>query len=312
MIRVSTAVSPKIGERAAAFGRRQDISARSVLVTIFGDSVVPAGGEIWLGDLIELCAPFGFSDRLVRTSMFRLSAEGWFDTERVGRRSRYRLTPGATDEFAEAEARIYHVPVDVWDERWTLVFPDVGTDAKPARTDFRDSLRRHGFATVSPGMMAVPRPEQELVHRLAVRCGVDGDVAVAIASFSDLAPLVATGWPGTSFGTAEPAERYHDFLERYAWTEAWLDGEEDEGPGPTDAEAFIVRTMVVHDIRRPRLADPDLPAALLADDWPGRAAFALAARAYRGTDDATWRWLSTAAELTIPDPPPARFVTTAG
>ncbi|MYL04319.1 MAG: hypothetical protein F4011_09090 [Acidimicrobiaceae bacterium] len=72
--------------------KQTDISARSLLVTVLGDSVLPVTETLWLSGLFELAAPFGFSERLVRTSMFRLVSEGWVSNERVGRRSRYSLT----------------------------------------------------------------------------------------------------------------------------------------------------------------------------------------------------------------------------
>ena len=50
--------------------------SKSLVMTIFGDTVNPHGGSVWLGSLIELAAPFGLSDRLVRTSVFRLVQEG--------------------------------------------------------------------------------------------------------------------------------------------------------------------------------------------------------------------------------------------
>ena len=83
------------GDIAVAIRHRReqpDISARSVLVTVLGDSVLPVTKTVWLSSLFELARPFGFSERLVRTSMFRLAAEGWVSNERVGRRSRYSLT----------------------------------------------------------------------------------------------------------------------------------------------------------------------------------------------------------------------------
>ncbi len=56
--------------------------AKSLVMTLFGDVITPHGGEVWLGSLIELLAPFGISDRLVRTSVYRLAEEGWLDAER--------------------------------------------------------------------------------------------------------------------------------------------------------------------------------------------------------------------------------------
>jgi phenylacetic acid degradation operon negative regulatory protein len=43
--------------------------SKSLVMTIFGDSIAPHGGTIWLGSLIELLAPFGVSARLLRTSV---------------------------------------------------------------------------------------------------------------------------------------------------------------------------------------------------------------------------------------------------
>lgn len=66
--------------------------SKSVVMTVFGDSIAPHGGAVWLGSLIELLAPFGISDRLVRTSIFRLADEGWLEARRDGRSSLYTLT----------------------------------------------------------------------------------------------------------------------------------------------------------------------------------------------------------------------------
>src|SRR5437763_12835754 len=47
--------------------------AKSLVMTIFGDAIVPHGARLWLGSLIELVEPLGVTDRLVRTSVFRLA-----------------------------------------------------------------------------------------------------------------------------------------------------------------------------------------------------------------------------------------------
>ncbi|MEZ5234399.1 MAG: hypothetical protein R2749_17080 [Acidimicrobiales bacterium] len=176
---VPEAAREQVRQAVQAFAGRADISARSVLVTIFGDSIVPAGGEIWLADLIALCEPFGFSDRLVRTSMFRLGSEGWFETERVGRHSRYRLTRTATTQFAAAEARIYHRPTVPWDGRWTLAFLDAAD--RTVRDGVAAALRWRGFATLSPGVLALPRAGgAAVVEEVAAEAGVVVPVALSL------------------------------------------------------------------------------------------------------------------------------------
>jgi phenylacetic acid degradation operon negative regulatory protein len=277
----------------AAFGARPDISARSVLVTIFGDSVVPAGAEIWLGDLIELCHQFGFNERLVRTSMFRLGAEGWFETDRVGRRSRYHLTAWAMEEFAAAESRIYNLSPTTWDGQWTLVFLDGDPLSRTDADRLRPILTAHGFVALPGGLVAAPRPDTGEVARLATRAGISPPVPVATARFTDLEALVAAGWPMGSVGLSTVAERYEGFLRRYGSAVAVDLGRLD------DEAAFAVRTMVVHDLRRARLADPDLPPEVLGSDWPGGLARSLAGSLYRQVASGAERWLAKVTGLVV-------------
>ena len=43
----------------ARFRRQRPLRGGSLIVTLFGDSIVPRGGIVALGSLIELAAPFG-------------------------------------------------------------------------------------------------------------------------------------------------------------------------------------------------------------------------------------------------------------
>lgn len=281
----------------AGFGARPDISARSVLVTIFGDSVVPAGGEIWLGDLIDLVDQFGFSERLVRTSMFRLGAEGWFEVERVGRRSRYRLTPWAMGEFAAAEARIYGGPTS-WDGQWTLVLVDA-TPGSAAHTRagaeaVRTVLLERGFAPVAPGVLAAPRAEPEAVAGWLRAAGAVEVVPIARASFHDVAALAGAGWPASAFDLAPVAARYQAVVRTYSPLTAV--GESGE---VGDEAAFALRTMLVHELRRARLADPELPSQALPAGWPGPHAVAVASAVYHAVAEGAERWLAKVSGLVV-------------
>ena len=61
------------------FRRQRPLRGGSLIVTIFGDSLLPRGGAIALGSLIDLAAPFGLNERLVRTAASRLAKEGWIE-----------------------------------------------------------------------------------------------------------------------------------------------------------------------------------------------------------------------------------------
>src|ERR1700690_989101 len=83
------------------------IRANSLIITIYGDMISIHGGTVWLGSLIKLVVPFGINARMVRTNVFRLSAEKWLIAEKIGRRSFYRLTASGKRRFEHAHRRIY-------------------------------------------------------------------------------------------------------------------------------------------------------------------------------------------------------------
>src|SRR5690606_3008489 len=121
--------------------------AGSLIVTVFGDAIAPRGGIVWIGSLIRVMADFGISDRLVRTSVFRLARDGWLAVEQVGRQSYYRLTEEGARRFAQATHRIYGEPRQSWDGDWRFVII-AGLDA-----DRRDLVKKElswlGFAAVA-------------------------------------------------------------------------------------------------------------------------------------------------------------------
>src|SRR5271168_3466089 len=108
-------------ELVARFRRQRPLRGGSLIVTIFGDSIMPRGGAVSLGSLIALGAPFGLNERLVRTATVRLAQEGWPNGRRAGKLSEYRLSRNGRQRFAEATVRIYSDPQNAWAGRWTLI-----------------------------------------------------------------------------------------------------------------------------------------------------------------------------------------------
>lgn len=93
----------------------QPISGTSLIISLYGDALSHRGGEIWLGSLTALLEPLGFSDRFVRTSVFRLQKENWLLVEKIGRRSFYRVTEQGMRQFRHAESKIYPAEQPQWD-----------------------------------------------------------------------------------------------------------------------------------------------------------------------------------------------------
>src|SRR5258705_13384114 len=71
--------------------KREPSRTGSIVITVFGDAIVPRGGAVWLGTLLEFFKALDIDSSGVRTAMSRLTADGWFERTKVGRNSFYRL-----------------------------------------------------------------------------------------------------------------------------------------------------------------------------------------------------------------------------
>src|ERR1700685_4280565 len=129
-------------ELVAGFRRQRPLRGGSLIVTLFGDSIMPRGGAIALGSLIELAAPFGLNERLVRTATARLAHDGWLEGRRAGKLSEYHLSKNGRARFAEANKRIYSEPDTTWSGGWTLIVVPPMRAAE--RKEIRDELLWRG------------------------------------------------------------------------------------------------------------------------------------------------------------------------
>ena len=256
------------------------LRAPSVIITVWGDAIAPHGGAVMLGGLIDLLAPLGINERLVRTSVFRLAREGWLKAKPIGRESLYRLTRDGARRFRQAYRRIYAQPDEGWNDSWEVVIVDGSTPAQ--RRALRQELQWEGFGAFGSGVLARPATAASAVPRIAAALHVDHHIAVVRARDGaglggrTLASLVPDAWDLDALST-----HYREFLRRFGKV---IDRFRMADKGSLDpAQAFIVRTLLIHAYRRVLLRDPQLPATLLPLDWPGAAAYGLCRDFYRLT-----------------------------
>ncbi|MGD9917823.1 MAG: PaaX family transcriptional regulator C-terminal domain-containing protein [Paenirhodobacter sp.] len=235
-----------LGLRAAAF-----------IVTVYGDVVVPRGGVLWTGTLIEVCDRVGINESLVRTAVSRLVAMDRLAGERVGRRSYYRLDASARREFDQAAGLLYGAerPARGWQ---ILHAPGLGLEA--ARRERMGHMGGEVYLRPDRGQ---PVPEGALLFA----AGDPGDLA-ALAGFWDLTALQA---------------RYRDMLERF--------GAVAQAGALSDAAALVLRLLLVHAYRGVLLRDPRLPAPALPADWQGHAARRLFGDLYARLSPGAERWI---------------------
>ncbi|WP_158745951.1 PaaX family transcriptional regulator C-terminal domain-containing protein [Acidisphaera sp. L21] len=233
----------------------------SVVITLFGDAIVPRGGTVWLGTLLDLFGAMGIDAGAVRTALSRLVADGWTERERIGRNSRYRLAEKGRDTFATAAARIYAGQPPAWDGRMRLVL----------HPKDRATLTAGGWAQASPGLWIAPSRATPATEPIAMDATLDPAAARSLA---------AQAWPLDRL-----AASFARFNNAFAALPDW------QAPSPQDA--MIARTLLIHEYRRIVLHGPDLPTEILPPDWPGTKALAVCRAAYAAVLPAAEQWLDS-------------------
>jgi phenylacetic acid degradation operon negative regulatory protein len=251
--------------------KREPSRTGSIIITVFGDAIVPRGGSVALGTLLEFFAAIDVDSSVVRTAMSRLTADGWFEREKVGRNSFYRLVQRERLTFDIATRHIYGPPASDWTGRFELLLISNGGDRDAAR----EALRNAGFGTPLPGVWVapsgVPIPEE-----------AKGAIRLEVSAEDDSGRrLLSESWP-----LERTAEAYRRFMKSFEPLRAWVARDK-----LSDIEALTARVLLIHQYRRVVLRDPLLPAALLPREWPGRAARQLCGEIYRGVLPASEQWL---------------------
>jgi len=252
--------------------KREPSRTGSIVITVFGDAIVPRGGSIWLGTLLEFFAAIDIDSGVVRTAMSRLAADGWLEREKVGRNSFYRLVKKGRQTFDAATKHIYDLHTSDWTGRFELLLIGRVED----RDASRDALKNAGFGNPLPGVWVapsgVPIPE-EAASAIRLEVSAEDDSGRRLLSES---------WP-----LERTADAYLKFMKTFEPLRGWVS----RRARLSDLEAFTARILLIHYYRRVVLRDPLLPAALLPADWPGRAARELCGEIYRGLLPASERWL---------------------
>lgn len=254
----------------------------SVIVTVFGDAVLPRGGTISLQALQEIMARFGVEPGAVRTALSRLASEGWVIRQRRGRLSHYSLDVQGRRSFDEATQRIYASGPVEWDGRWTVAIPVV-----PEENGAAAALEAAGFVSRSGTWLrpevtgARPMPE-DIDHFLIIKDqpGIAPSDAYKLWDVENVADAVA------------------DFLESLRPLEALLD----RGEEPAPLDAIALRTLLIHQWRRIVLRAPALPIDLLPPSWPALEGRMRLKEVYARLVPASEEWLNGAGLPPLRDP----------
>jgi phenylacetic acid degradation operon negative regulatory protein len=248
-----------VQELVARLNSARKLRAWSVIITFFGDAIVPRGGAVSARTVQQLLARLGVEAGAVRTAFSRLTTDGWVVREKIGRSSFYRLSPTGLKPFEEATDKIYAaLPTASQNLKgWTLVlsksgYPrprllkgtEVQIDALDQRGDCfifegnivqipqwmksQNSSSDHAlsFEALLNTFQPVSLLELNPMDSLAVRCLLIHEWRRILFQFEPIEPeFWPNGWPQTECHSFVSG-LYHRLLPA---SERWMD---DHGIGP--------------------------------------------------------------------------------
>src|SRR3954470_19609141 len=210
--------------------KREPSRTGSIAITVFGDAIVPRGGSVWLGTLLEFFRQIDIDASVVRTAMSRLAADGWFERHRIGRNSFYRLVQSGRQTFDIATKHIYGPPASDWTGRFELLLIGNGGDRDAAR----EALKNAGFGSPLPGVWVapsgVPLPEEAA-----------GAIRLEVSAEDDSGRrLLRESWP-----LQRTAEAYLKFMTTFDPLRGWIARQ----GAIAEADAFTARILLIHHYR---------------------------------------------------------------
>jgi phenylacetic acid degradation operon negative regulatory protein len=232
------------------------LQPQELIVTMLGVYVRPFGDRVWSGGLVVLLGELGFSEGAARVALTRLVRRGLITRLRDGRLVHYRLTRRADRLLAEGDRRIFSLgQVHESEGDWTVLWHQIPEDRRLERSRLARRLRFLGFGSVQDSLWVSPHDHSDEVTALLTELDVAGFATLFTAhpdSVVGLPALVSRAWDLSGL-----VERYDAF---YAEFSAWCPRR--AVASLADAEAFSLRTLLIHQFRGFPLIDPELPERL--------------------------------------------------
>ena len=238
-------------------------AARSLLLTILGEYVLPRGEAVWQETLVGALVSVGYTQQAARQALARSVRDGWLETSRHGRRARVSLSEGTAGLLRTGAERIYSFGSPWrWDGRWLVLVLRVPEARREVRHQVRTRLAWAGLGSMGGGVWLTPHVEREAELRDAIREAPAAEATSFVAELGTIGSPTAVA--AAAWDLDQVREHYRAFIEDFAAIR------------PSSGEAsFRMQTSLVHAWRKFPFLDPDLPAELLPAGWPRRRAYEL-------------------------------------
>ncbi len=249
--------------------------AKSLIITFFGDTVFPFGGTIWLGSLVKFMEEFEVGEKLTRTSIFRLTKEGWLSSKKFGRESYYSLSDMAIDRFIKAHYSVYAYDEQDTNKDWTVLLTNNVDPAK--ELELSKILKKEGFASPAKHLFLHPHYRIEYMQDILLFNQLQNDVLLINGPMKmPMSKELVKNMAHNYWDLKDVEERYQSFITNFRKIFT-LETPIEEF---TEKQCFILRILLIHEYRRALLFDPKLGSELLPVDWLGNAASSLVESIY--------------------------------
>lgn len=236
------------------------LAARSVLLTVLGEYVLPRDEPVWQETLVAALGAMGYGEHAARQALARSVRDGWLESERRGRRARVRLSAGTAELLRTGADRIYAFgePWE-WSGEWLMLVLRVPEARREVRHQLRTQLAWAGLGSLGGGVWLTPHVDREE----ELQALVGGEPVAEVVSFHG-----RIGRMGEPRRVAEAAWDLDGVMEQYR--SFVLDHARLRPSSPVSF--FRAQTGLVHAWRKFPFVDPDLPEDLLHPRWPRKRA----------------------------------------
>ncbi len=257
-----------VNQQAPVSGRQRPEryrgSARSMLLTMLGEFVLPGRELVWTASMLYVLSGMGIAEQTARQAIARAADAGWIESEKLGREVRWRMAPGGTALIADITERVRslsNIPVH-WDGTGLILTVTVTKESRAVRKRLYSALSWAGWGTPAPGLWINPHLEREKETREVIeRLGLEESTLSFVGHAGQIGigdrEMVARGWQ-----LDDVADRYAELLARF----------ENLNPQPGD-QVLFTHLALVDQWRKFPYMDPQLPHDVLPD-WIGRRAAA--------------------------------------
>ncbi|MEV7384347.1 PaaX family transcriptional regulator [Streptomyces lydicus] len=256
-------------------------SARSLLLTVLGELVMPNSDSVWTSSLLYVLTGLGIEEQTARQAIARGAAAGWIKAHRHGREVQWELTESGRHLIEEGAQRVHSMSAETepWDGNWVIVLVSIPQSQRAVRKKLYSALSWEGFGNPTSGVWLSPHPDrragvQKVVDDLALRESALVFVGQSLPIGLREDEIVRQAWD-----LDEVTAKYEQLLIRFSGLR----------PEPGDPLLFT-HIQLVSEWQRFPFLDPQLPEALLPN-WIGRrAALVFTQLRSEWYEDAQARW----------------------